>query len=196
MNLTAEQLAAAAGARIDRAQARLVPYQQAMKFYNIDTRLRMACLLANVGHESAGFKYSTEIWGPTPAQRRYEGRADLGNTQPGDGEKFKGHGDLQTTGRANHAAVRDRLRQRFPGLGVPDFEAFPELLAEPRWAALSACDYADMRRLNDYADVANFDGYCDLVNRGRVTAELGDSNGFPQRLALFLAGMRVLPMNL
>lgn len=215
MNLTAQQLALATGARIDRATDRLPAYIRALPMFNIDTRLRVACLLANVGHESGGFKYSSEIWGPTDQQRRYERDFNqpwpaspaearlprcsrnrlaygLGNVERGDGEKFKGHGELQNTGRKNHAAARDRLRARFPGLAVPDFEAEPEALALPQWAAMSACDYVAMNNLNQYADVANFESYCDMVNRGRVTAELGDSNGFPQRLALFVAGMRYL----
>lgn len=193
MNLSLAQLSGATGSRQDRAQPRLNAYNMALGLYNIDTRLRMACFFANVGHETGGFRFSVEIWGPTTAQARYEGRLDLGNTQPGDGEKFKGHGDLQTTGRANHAAVRDRLRKRFPGMNVPDFEDDPEQLALPQWAALAACDYWDMRNINQYADVANFEMCCDVINRGRVTPALGDSNGFPQRLQLFIDGMRALP---
>ena len=61
-----------------------------------------------------------------PSGAAYEGRVDLGNTQPGDGVRFKGRGLIQTTGRKNHALVRDRLRQRFHD--VPDFELEPEAL--------------------------------------------------------------------
>jgi putative chitinase len=43
-----------------------------------------------------------EIWGPTAAQQRYEGRADLGNTQKGDGKRFMGRGYVQITGRTNY----------------------------------------------------------------------------------------------
>jgi putative chitinase len=39
-----------------------------------------------------------EIWGPTAAQKRYEGRVDLGNTQPGDGKRYMGRGYVQITG--------------------------------------------------------------------------------------------------
>jgi putative chitinase len=180
------------GARIDRATACAPGLIQAMALYNIDTPARQAMFLANIGHETGGLKWLTEIWGPTPAQKRYEGRADLGNTQPGDGARFKGHGMLQTTGRFNHAAVRDRLRVRFPELGVPDFEAEPERLAEPEWAALSAADYIAMTNCQRFADAGDFDGYCDTINRGKKTAAEGDSNGWGHRLALYNAARAVL----
>ena len=60
--------------------------------YDITGPVRVAAFLAQVGHESGGFKYTREIWGPTAAQKRYEGRKDLGNTQPGDGSKYRGRG--------------------------------------------------------------------------------------------------------
>ena len=153
-----------------------------MAAYEITTPARQGMFLANVGHESGGLHYTSELWGPTPAQTRYEGRKDLGNTKPGDGRKYRGHGLIQTTGRANHAAVRDRLRTKFPHVDVPDFEEFPELLAQIEWAALSAADYVDMCGLNIYADIGDFDGYCDKVNRGRKTSPVGDSNGYAERL--------------
>jgi putative chitinase len=117
----------------------------------------------------------------------------LGNTQAGDGQRFRGAGDLQITGRANFAAARDRLRARWPKLGVPDFEAEPDKAGEPQWAAMLACDYIDRVKANQYADVMNFDAYADLINRGRVTLAPGDANGFQKRLALAITALRVLP---
>ncbi len=183
--ITATILATCTGARPERARMFLEVLAAGMAFYSIDTPKRLAMFLPNIGHESGGLEYTTELWGPTAAQRGYEGRADLGNTRAGDGFRFRGHGLIQTTGRANHAAARDRLRARFHD--VPDFEAEPEQLALPKWAALSACDYWDMRNLNAVADAGSFDNVCDIVNRGRATATVGDSNGWAHRLALYNA---------
>ena len=60
----------------------------AMNRYQIVGTQRVAAFIAQIGHESGQLKYMREIWGPTAAQARYEGRADLGNTQPGDGPSF------------------------------------------------------------------------------------------------------------
>ncbi len=86
--------------------------------------------LAQIAHESMGFGYLREIWGPTPAQLRYEGRLDLGNTEPGDGARFKGRGFLQITGRANYEACGYAL-------DLP-LTHQPELLERPIPAARSA----------------------------------------------------------
>lgn len=208
MKLTPEQVAAATGARHDRAYEATDALNEAMTLYEINTPVRAAMFLANIGHETGGLKWYAELWGPTPQQLRYErdfmqpwpvsaAQAKLpefyrnalafalGNTQQGDGSLFRGHGMLQTTGRFNHAKLRDRLRARFPTLAVPDFEADPAQLATPRWAAIAAADYADMKGLNAVADSGDFDAYCDLVNKGKHTEAEGDSNGYAQRLALF-----------
>lgn len=71
-----------------------------------------------------------EIWGPTPAQSRYEGRKDLSNTQPGDGKRFMGRGLIQITGRENY-------RRAGAALGVPLLDK-PELLEQVEWATASA----------------------------------------------------------
>ncbi len=66
---------------------------------HIDTPLRQAHFLAQIGHESGEFRFRAEI----ANGQAYEGRRDLGNVQPGDGQRFKGRGLIQLTGRANYA---------------------------------------------------------------------------------------------
>jgi putative chitinase len=65
--------------------------------YDINTRLRIAHFLGQTCEESAGFRTTQEF----ASGKEYEGRKDLGNTQPGDGPRYKGAGLLQITGRAN-----------------------------------------------------------------------------------------------
>ena len=122
--------------------------------YDVNTATRMAAFLAQLYHESGALRWSREIWGPTPAQLRYEGREDLGNIRPGDGRRFMGRGLIQVTGRYNYRRFTDRVRQLHPD--APDFEVEPDRLAEPKWAVLSAFDYWDRRGLNALADRGDF----------------------------------------
>ena len=92
-----------------------------------------AMFLAQMAHESGNFRYDEEIWGPTDAQKGYEGRSDLGNNQPGDGYKYRGRGYIQLTGRANY-------RQYGKLLGV-DLENNPDLAKDPNIAARVAIEY-------------------------------------------------------
>lgn len=66
------------------------PLMAAMEECNIKGPARTAMFLAQLMHESGNLRYDEEIWGPTPIQRRYEGRRDLGNIKVGDGRRFKG----------------------------------------------------------------------------------------------------------
>jgi len=182
MRVTPALLVAAVGCTAAKA-AEFAPHLAgACTAYQIDTPRRLAAFLAQIGHESGSLKYTTEIWGPTAAQQTYEGRISLGNTEPGDGERYKGHGLIQTTGRFNHRAVRDRLRKR--GIDCPDFEAEPDRLAEPAWAAWSAADYWDWRHCNPLADAGSFEAITIKIN--------GGTNGQSDRLERWAKAKAVL----
>ena len=88
-----------------------------LEHYEINTRLRVAHFLAQVANLSDGF-CTTEEYASGAA---YEGRRDLGNSQPGDGRRFKGRGLIQLTGRANYHTLGGKL-------GV-DLENNPEMAA-------------------------------------------------------------------
>lgn len=85
-----------------------------------------AMFVAQVLHESAGFVYQEEI----ASGAAYEGRKDLGNTQPGDGRRFKGRGLIQITGRDNYLAYGE-----FAGV---DFISNPKLMASLPYCVSSA----------------------------------------------------------
>jgi putative chitinase len=104
------------------------------------------------------------------------GARNLGNTNPGDGWRYRGHGWIQVTGRGNHVRMRDVLRGLL-GDAVPDFEADPEALCTPRWAALSAGAFWSSKGCNDLADAGDFDGVTQRVN--------GGLNGAAERRALW-----------
>lgn len=133
-----------------------------------------AQFLAQVYHESDDLKYVKEIWGPTAAQTRYEGRKDLGNTQPGDGKLYMGRDVLQVTGRANYRALTAWVRKTF-GATV-DFEAKPELLEAPEWLGIAAIWYFLSAR-------PKLIGYCREGNIEMVTRQVnGGLNGYADRL--------------
>ncbi len=167
--MTPETLASCTGARIDRARTFCPHIVAAMVEFEIDTPAQQAAFLAQIGHESGNLRWTVELWRPTDAQTRYEGRADLGNLKPGDGFKYRGRGLIQTTGRANYARTGNAL-------GI-DLEAFPDLLSEPGMAARSAGCYWQAHNLNAIADAGNFERLTRRIN--------GGLNGYPARLRLW-----------
>ena len=87
--------------------------------YGDGDKAKLAYILATAFHETGRFKWLREIWGPTAAQKAYEGRADLGNTVKGDGKRFMGRGLVHITGRRNYADWSKRLGVDL--LANPDF---------------------------------------------------------------------------
>lgn len=149
------------------------PLNDTMKKYSINTPLRICHFLAQVMHESGEFAWYREF----ASGSAYEGRADLGNTQTGDGVKFKGRGAIQITGRANYQKVSDAF-------GV-DFITNPVLLEQINYGTQAAGWYWDRRHLNTYADQDNLKEVTRRVN--------GGTNGLTDR-AYFLQQARVVLM--
>lgn len=148
MLLTAKQLRAISpGTPLERCEVFVPHLNKYMAQYQIDTPQRIAHFLAQVLHESGGLKWLREIWGPTAAQSKYEGRIDLGNTVKGDGKKFMGHGLIQVTGRKNHEQM-SRLM-----FGDDRLVRTPDLLATPEYGTQSACVFWNSRNLSAIADL-------------------------------------------
>jgi putative chitinase len=156
--VTPSTLAAAVGCTPARAELYAPFIDEACQVFQITTPARLAAWLAQIGHESGSFQYTEEL----ASGEAYEGRANLGNTEPGDGPRYRGHGLIQTTGRFNHRATTNGLR----AYGCPDFEAEPDKLSEPRWAALSAGWYWQSHGCNALADEGDFERITRVINGG------------------------------
>ncbi len=137
--------------------------------FGIDNKVRLAAFLAQVGHESGQLRYNKEIWGPTAAQKGYEGRKDLGNVIAGDGTKFKGRGLIQITGRANYSS--------FAQANGVDCVNNPALLEQPEYAVMTACWFWKSKKLNQFADSGDFKTLTKRIN--------GGLNGYDDRLAIW-----------
>ena len=164
-----------AGARI---QAMVGPLNTALDQWAIDTPLRQAHFLAQIAHESGELKWLRELWGPTLTQAHYEFRSDLGNTQPGDGFKFRGRGLIQITGRSNYANASQAIYADDRLLDTP------ELLQQPEGAAASAGWFWDSHGINAKADADDIYAVTHAVN--------GGLNGLPQRQAYLAAAKQTL----
>lgn len=142
-----------------QAQTRIVgaisdTFSSTLDNYDINTRLRIAHFMGQVTHECAGFRTTEEF----ASGAAYEGREDLGNTEKGDGKRYKGRGLIQLTGRANYRKIG----------GILDLalEDNPELAAEPVTSLKIACEYWKMREINVAADRDDLIRATKLVNGG------------------------------
>jgi predicted chitinase len=164
--------------------AQFLPFlQAAMTEFAIDPAARAAAFLAQLAHESGQFRFMEEIWGPTPAQRRYEPpttlATQLGNVEEGDGHRFKGRGPIQITGRANYRRFGDLL-----GL---DLIASPEQAASPDTAFRIAGLFWSKKGLNELADQATADAFREITRRIN-----GGFNGLAEREKFYAVARTVL----
>ncbi|WP_210712611.1 glycoside hydrolase family 19 protein [Pseudomonas sp. MWU349] len=154
----------------------------AMSKYGIVTRLRMAAFIAQIGHESGQLQWVREL-----GSDQYLGKYDtgplaarLGNTPEadGDGQRYRGRGLIQITGRSNY-------RQCSLGLfGDERLLELPELLEQPQWAAESAAWFWERGGLNALADRDEFNSITRRIN--------GGLNGLQDRLELWARARAVL----
>lgn len=136
-------------------RAAYLPFiQQAMQEFGITSYLREAAFLAQLAHESAELRFMEEI----ASGAAYEGRKDLGNTQPGDGTRYKGRGPIQLTGRANY--------QKFSELLGLDLINNPTTAATPAVGFRIAGLYWKSHGLNELADQQQFETITRRINGG------------------------------
>lgn len=144
----------------------------AMEEFEINTPLRMAAFVAQLSHESAQLRYFEEI----ASGKAYEGRKDLGNVFAGDGEKYKGRGPIQLTGRMNY---RDAGKE----LNI-ELEANPILAAAPEVGFRTAGWFWKRKALNSLADVGEFKAITKKIN--------GGFNGLEERIKYYTVAKSVL----
>ena len=144
-----------------------LPLLQAALIEIAATPMRSAHFIAQIAHESAGFMALLEY----ASGAAYEGRSDLGNTQPGDGKRYKGRGVIQLTGRANYRRVG-----RYLGI---DLEKQPDLAAVPWVAYQTAAFYWLDRNINAHADRDDIVAVTKAIN--------GGTNGLKHRKQLLKA---------
>jgi len=147
-----------------KVQTYLAPLLAGMAGRSITTPLRQAHFLAQLGHESGALVFAEEI----ASGDAYEGRDDLGNTQHGDGKRFKGRGLIQLTGRANYTNYGRAIGR--------DLTADPTVVAtDPALAVDAACWFWETKHINALADADDVEAVTRKVN--------GGLNGFEDRKA-------------
>ena len=161
------------------------PLQETFEKYQINTPKRQACFIGQCMHESGGFKFlkenlnysakalmatwpsrfpdmdTAEKYERQPekiANKVYSGR--MGNTEDGDGAKYIGRGLIQLTGKDNYMAFGEAIGE--------DLVSNPQLVEQPRYAALSAGWFFNKRNLNALADVMDIETMSKRINGGTI----------------------------
>jgi len=166
----------------------LEPLNDTFEKYQINTPKRQACFIGQTMHESGGYKFLREnlnysaralmnTWPSrfpdTDTAEKYERNPEkiankvyggrMGNTEEGDGAKYIGRGLIQLTGKENYKNCSDAI-------GV-DLVANPDLLSQPKYAALSAGWFWNKRNLNASSDLMDIVGMTKKINGGVIGLE-------------------------
>ena len=154
----------------------------AMLNRQINTPQRAAAFLAQIGHESGELHYVRELGSDQYLSKYDTGSlaARLGNTPEadGDGQKYRGRGLIQITGRRNYLACSQAL------FGDDRLLLQPQLLEQPQWACESAAWFWQSNGLNELADKGQFTTITRRIN--------GGLNGLDDRLQLWARAKAVL----
>lgn len=183
--VTVETLAQIAGAPVnDNMRSTLAGLQRGGVGAGLDRPNRLAMYLGQLAHESQGWKYDRELWGPTAAQKRYDTRTDLGNTAAvdGDGYLYRGRGPIQITGKSNYAQFTAWARSM--DRNAPDFVRNPDAVNTDPWEGLGPIWYWDTRKINAMADRGNFEAVTKRIN--------GGLNGYADRQRKYFRAALVL----
>lgn len=149
--------------------------QQSMQEFGITSYLRETAFLAQLAHESGELRFMEEI----ASGAAYEGRKDLGNTQPGDGKRYKGRGPIQLTGRANYTRYGQLL-----GL---DLVNNPAIAATKEVGFRIAGQFWKLNGLNELADQQQFKAITKRIN--------GGFNGLADRIKFYERARKVMSKN-
>lgn len=154
----------------------------ALLHHQITTPKRIAAFLAQIGHESGELRYVRELGSDQYLSKYDTGTlaARLGNSPEadGDGQKYRGRGLIQITGRRNYLACSQAL------FGDERLLQQPELLEQPQWACESAAWFWQSNGLNELADNDQFTTITRRIN--------GGLNGLENRLQLWARAKAVL----
>lgn len=166
----------------------VAPLNEVVTTCELNTPMRIACFLAQAAHESESFRFTKELG----SGKEYEGRTDLGNTEPGDGVRYKGRGIFEITGKYNYMHCSEALFNNKNHLLDQ-----PKLLETPKYAVLSAGWFWNTRHLNAICDMpedktimhngATYDMFAWLTYHIN-----GGLNGLADRLAYYERAKAVL----
>lgn len=168
---------------------RFIPYlNECLPRYGITTELRVSAFLTTVCFESDYFQALREYasgWDYDITVNKKKALA-LGNTEKGDGPKYKGGTGIQTTGKNNFRDLTERIGKRD---GV-DFVKHPEKIAQLKYFVEGACVYWDDHNFNKLADKGKIEAIQNLTNRGDADKP---AKALRDRLRIYASVLHILP---